>query len=189
MFTLRDLGIWDIIYEHPSFFSMCSLANLLSKCGFKIMDLYESYNRQFLSVEAKLLRDKTSLLPKFTNRVDTIAESVSVFAEGFRNKVAYWHHALEELAGDNKRIVVWGAGSKGVTFLNILSAKNQIEYVVDINPRKHYRFVSGTGQKIVPPDFLQEYHPDVLIVMNSIYKDEIGSMVSKLGLNPRFLYP
>ena len=68
---------------------------------------------------------------------------------------------------------MWGAGSKGVTFLNMIDSRYQIEYVIDINPRKHGKYIPGTGQKIVSPEFLREYIPDIVIVMNLIYENEI----------------
>jgi hypothetical protein len=36
----------------------------------------------------------------------------------------------------------------------------------------------------VSPDFLTEYHPDLIIIMNPIYEQEIETMVKDLGLNP-----
>ena len=188
MYTLRGLGIWDIIYEHPSFFSMSSFGYLFSNCGFKILDLYEGYQGQFLSVEAQLVNDGTSLLTKNANGVDVVAKAVDGFARDYHKKIAYWRNVLRDLTKVGKRVVVWGAGSKGVSFLNLLNNHYPIEYVVDINPRKRGMYVSGTGQEIVAPGFLQDYRPDIIIVMNSIYKDEISSIVSKLSLNPNFLY-
>jgi hypothetical protein len=59
-----------------------------------------------------------------------------------------------------------------------------IEFVVDINPRKQGGYVPGMGQKIVSPDFLREYRPHVVIVMNPVYTDEIKEMVRSIGINP-----
>jgi FlaA1/EpsC-like NDP-sugar epimerase len=83
-----------------------------------------------------------------------------------------------------QRAVVWGAGSKGVTFLNALQARDPIGHVVDINPRKQGMYVAGTGQQIVAPEFLKEARPDVVIVMNPVYEDEIRRWVGELGLTP-----
>ena len=47
--------------------------------------------------------------------------------------------------------------------------------------------MSGTGQKIVAPEFLKDYKPDVVIVMNGIYCDEIGKDLKKLGLDPEIV--
>jgi len=66
-------------------------------------------------------------------------------------------------------------------------AGSVILHVVDINPRKTGRFVPGSGQEIVEPNSLRELHPDVIILMNEIYRDEIASDIAGLGLNPEFL--
>jgi len=58
---------------------------------------------------------------------------------------------------------------------------------VDINPRKQGMYVAGTGQKIVPPEFLRDYQPDVVIVMNPIYEGEIRQMVADWGLTPELM--
>jgi hypothetical protein len=39
----------------------------------------------------------------------------------------------------------------------------------------------------VPPDFLQSYRPDIIIVMNLIYCDEIRPMLARMGLVPEIL--
>jgi len=72
--------------------------------------------------------------------------------------------------------------------LNIVDpAGSVILHIVDINPRKTGRFVPGSGQEIVEPNSLRELHPDVIILMNEIYRDEIASDTTQLGLNPEFL--
>jgi len=78
--------------------------------------------------------------------------------------------------------VIWGAGAKGVTFLNTLNLRDQIEYAVDVNPRKHGMFIAGTGQQIVPPEVLRDYQPDVVIVMNPLYEHEIQQIAKNLGI-------
>jgi hypothetical protein len=47
--------------------------------------------------------------------------------------------------------------------------------------------MAGTGQKIVAPDFLKEYKPDAVIIMNPIYKKEISENLYRLGLTPEIL--
>ena len=79
--------------------------------------------------------------------------------------------------------MVWGAGSKGVTFLNLIDPIGQIEYIIDINPRNQGKYVPGTGQNILSPEFLREYQPDVVLVMNEIYKDEIQQILDSLGVS------
>ena len=44
-----------------------------------------------------------------------------------------------------------------------------------------------TGQRIVAPDFLRDYRPDVAIAMNPIYRDEIERDLRQMGLETRLL--
>ena len=82
--------------------------------------------------------------------------------------------------------MIWGAGTKGVTFLNAVG-ESGIEYAVDLNPRKHLSFIPGTGQQVVSPSFLREYRPDVVLVMNPIYRDEIEDQALGVGIAPEVL--
>jgi hypothetical protein len=68
----------------------------------------------------------------------------------------------------------------------MLEGQRAIECVVDINPRKQGRYVAGTGQRIVPPEFLRDYRPGVIIVMNPVYRDEIREMTERLGVTAEF---
>ena len=95
---------------------------------------------------------------------------------------------LMDIKQAKKKIVLWGAGSKGVTFLNILNITNQVRHVVDINPRKHGKYIAGTGQEIVHTEFLKSYKPDYIVVMNPIYLNEVQQYANKeLGLSVNLL--
>jgi hypothetical protein len=44
--------------------------------------------------------------------------------------------------------------------------------------------VAGTGQHIlVAPDFLKDYRPDAVLLMNNIYFDEVTQIPENLGLD------
>jgi hypothetical protein len=80
--------------------------------------------------------------------------------------------------------VLWGGGSKAVAFLTTLGVRDEIQYAVDINPRRHGTFIAGTGQQIVAPGFLKEYRPDVVLIMSPIYLPEITNELEALGVRP-----
>jgi SAM-dependent methyltransferase len=185
LFTLEDLAIWDIIYEHCSYFTPTSLRRLFERAGFDVLRLTETYEGQFLTIEARP--------SQFPSRRDgaaapdappapVLAESVHRFGEAYRSRMTFWRERLDRL--ENERAVVWGAGSKGVTFLNTLSVSHVLfPYVVDTNPRKHGHFVVGTGQEIVGASILREYRPRVVIVMNGIYAPEISKSLGEMDVD------
>jgi hypothetical protein len=86
-----------------------------------------------------------------------------------------------------RKAVIWGSGSKGVAFLTTLGLGEEIACAVDINPHRHGYFMPGTGHRIVAPEELRKVRPDQVIVMNPIYRDEIGEQLRELGLEPELL--
>lgn len=93
---------------------------------------------------------------------------------------------LTLLLNEGKRVVVWGAGARGVTILNVFK-DSRIEYAVDLNPNKQGKYVPGTGQKIVKPEFLMEYRPDFVILANPAYRTEIEKSMDSLGIKTRYI--
>lgn len=187
LYTLRDLGIWDLIYEHCSYFSACSLTHLFQASGFHVENVTATYENQFLCIDA-FHHDETDEADSWNctehEELDKLALN---FESRYRNKIAMFQEQLRGIRAIGQRAVLWGAGSKGVTFLNLLHNSVEIERVVDINPRKQGMYVSGTGQPIVAPEHLLQYRPDVVIIMNSIYRREISRRLDGLGVDARIL--
>jgi hypothetical protein len=53
---------------------------------------------------------------------------------------------------------------------------------VDINPHRHGRFIPGLGKEIMSPEFLKDYQPEQIIVMNAIYCNEIQQQLNTMGV-------
>jgi hypothetical protein len=116
-----------------------------------------------------------------------IRKLASRFSRLTGDRLRGWKVRLQEYLVAGSRIVLWGGGSKGVAFLTTLGITSGIEYVVDINPYRQGMFMAGTGQEIVSPGFLRGYQPDVVIVMNPIYRAEIRGDLERMGLSPELI--
>lgn len=187
LYTLRDLGIWDLIYEHCSYFTALSLAFLFKGLELDVIDVSEKYGGQFLGIESIIHRQDGALSYKPQLHLEELKRVVSSFQKVYRSKVSEWESRLGDLNAQGKKAVVWGGGSKGVTFLNTVGAKEVISEIVDINPRKQGKYVAGTGQKYIDPKALANLQPDVVILMNPLYLDEIRDQLKALNLNPEIL--
>ena len=187
-YILRDTSIWDVIYEHYSYYSAHSLANLFTRFGFNVLDLRDAYEGQFLCIEA-VPRDPQRSAPNapYAVPVSSLEQQVRAFGQSSQKKLDHWRQTLDGLCQQNQRVVIWGAGSKGISFLNMLNVRDEIEFVIDINPRKRNMHVTGSGQKIVPPEFLKEFRPNTIIIMNPIYKQEIAGTLAEMGLDAQIL--
>jgi SAM-dependent methyltransferase len=187
LFTLRHNGVWDLIYEHCSYFGPQSLHRLFSDAGFHVRNVRESFAGQYLSLEA-VVSDGTEYDPP-PNETELLASDIASFSANYANLIADWNARFDQMRRSGQQAVLWGAGSKGTTFVNILREHHEIQYVVDINPHKQGNYISGTGQKILAPETLTEIRPDFLILMNPIYRNEVQGIVDNLGLSPQILTP
>ncbi|MGA9117423.1 MAG: class I SAM-dependent methyltransferase [Bacteroidota bacterium] len=187
MRVLRDLGFWDIYYEHCSYFSHGSLGRLFRRCGFDVLRLATEYDGQYLMVEARPSAAAPTPPIPAENDLEEIRAAVDRFSAEIKPSLRRWKETLAELRLRNRKAVLWGGGSKGVAFLTTLGIREEIEYAVDINPYKDGTFMAGTGQQIVRPEFLKSYRPDAVIVMNPIYCEEIRKDLDRLGVTAELL--
>jgi hypothetical protein len=181
---LSETAFWDIYYEHCSHFSPGSLARLFRHCGFEVIDLYRAYNNQYLLLEAKAATQSSSDVFNIEENPEDILHSIKLFLQRLDNMRIQWKQKIEQTYKKGKRAVIWGSGSKCVSFMTTLGIRDEIEYIVDINPYRQGKFIPAVGKEIVSPKFIKEYNPDLVIVMNSIYLNEIRKMINDMDLNP-----
>jgi SAM-dependent methyltransferase len=177
LFTLRDGGIWDVIYEHCSYFTPSSLARIFRETGYEPAGVAETFAGQFLTIDAVTCSSSLGVAATPGQELESM---VGTFAESYAAKLEAWSSTLRKFEKGGRRVVVWGAGAKATMLLNQLKPA-AVEYVVDVNPRKHGKYMIGTGQRIVPPEFLSEYPADEIICMNPNYLGEITSRARSLG--------
>lgn len=188
-YVLCDIAFWDIYYEHCSYFTKGSLARLFRANGFEVKDLWTVYDDQYLMIEARptVNQPEPILLPDEESAAETF-QMVEYFVEHYEAKRNEWRGELERMQAEGQKVVLWGGGSKGVAFLTTLGQTlDEIAYAVDINPIKTGTFMAGTGQEIIAPAFLADYRPDVVIIMNPVYRDEITRDLAVMGLSPEIL--
>jgi SAM-dependent methyltransferase len=187
LFTLREVALWDLIYEHYSYFTPPPLKHLFRRAGFEVIRVGEAFDGQYLQIELRPGEPEDA--SKLERNLDParVTEAVDRFTDRSQEKRERWSDLFAEVDSQNQKAVLWGAGSKGVTILNLIpEAADATEYVVDINPRKQGKHVAGAGHRIVPPSFLREYQPDLVVLMNGVYEDEIRQTTRELGLDPEF---
>ncbi len=187
--TIQRMGIWDLIYEHCLYFTPASLHRLFQSAGFKPINAGETYGGQFAWIEAVPAERRDDEVAsevgsdeRWIRRLEMQAEH---FEQSSRQRMAHTRHRVEALARGGRPVVVWGAGSKAVTMLNVLEIGDEVvPFVVDRNPRKQGCFVAGTGQKIIAPEMLGEIDPAAVIVMNPLYQEEVSQQLDAMRLEP-----
>ncbi|MEM9341204.1 MAG: class I SAM-dependent methyltransferase, partial [Bacteroidota bacterium] len=184
--VLKDLGFWDVYYEHCSYFSPESLEYLFKRAGFDVLEVGTEYDDQYLMIEAK-----PSVKEYTDGDIDIDTSQILDYFEYFRDNIYgildQWKALIHSYLEKGKKIVLWGGGSKAVAFMTTLGITDEIKYAVDINPYKHDHYLPGSGQKVIAPENLIAYQPDYVILMNPIYTEEVTKQLQEMDLYPEII--
>jgi SAM-dependent methyltransferase len=182
--VLTEIAFWDIYYEHCCYFSLGSLARTMEQAGFEVMDLTSDYDGQYIMVDARPVNGSKPSKLAAQNDLGAVMDEVRFFEKESAKRISEWHYDFARIKREGRRVVLWGSGSKGVSFLSTIGIGGAIEYVVDINPHRQGTYMAGNGQRVVSPEFLVDYQPDTVLVMNDVYLNEIGEDLVRMGLRP-----
>ncbi|WP_206203038.1 class I SAM-dependent methyltransferase [Thioalkalivibrio sp. XN8] len=182
---LADVAFEDIYYEHCSYFTAGSLSRLFSQLGFAVRNIDITYGDQYLAVEAAPTANEDSAGLAAADDLAELAGLVATFPARFAARIEEWRDKFAGWRADGQKVVLWGSGSKAVAFLAAVPGSDHVAHAVDINPFRQGCFMPGTGQRILSPEELLGFRPDVVIVMNRVYVPEIQRDLERLGLQPQ----
>jgi len=166
---------FDVFYEHVNYFRLVDFHRMFGN----VIEAGHTFGGQYLYAIAEL-----ASLKRPENH-----ESGLDFPTDFSASLTEYSDSLQS-AGKmhpNRKIVVWGAASKGVIFSLFMQRLGVvIDAIVDINPSKQGKFAPVTGIAIISPQqFLDDFPKDTeVIVMNRNYLTEIKS-ITKSQFNYR----
>lgn len=165
---LRNQVFWDFFYEHCSYFSGGSLSTAFSRAGFRVGHIDHVFGGQYMWLEATTAARDQAFGTNPGNTV-ALADAFSMNERALRDD---WLFRLQRHKKTGK-VAVWGAGAKGVTFLNVIDPDGMlIDCAVDISPDKQGLFIGGTGHEVVAPSELEARGVTSAILMNPNYRDE-----------------
>lgn len=178
----RNSVVFDFFYEHCSLFSPSSIMKLGEIAGVNIDNIVNAFGGQYMWIfsQNKCYKNNTEQSKIYLDEILALAEKYKKEEKFIFEKI--YNMLLERR---KKRIVLWGAGAKGNIFLNIFDRdKSIVDYVVDVNIEKNGKYIAGTGHEIKGPSCLklEEYCPEVIVVMNEQYYEEIKTMIKNMCL-------
>lgn len=149
--------VWSIHYEQCSYFSERSFRRLFESCGFQVLaggGCYEEDQYLFVDCEPNFSHSDLGTdhlaVPRSTDCeapqgcFQSLPQEISRFARHFVERCETWSQRFDTFRQQNKRVIFWGTGGKGVTFLNTCPTASSIKFVAEINPAKHGKFVPGS---------------------------------------------
>jgi len=132
------------------------------------------FGGQYLWLEAN---NSTGLATTKSFSPHKTAAKMKKFAAYEKQTIDRWHATISKLSKSGG-LAVWGAGAKGVTFVNLIDPDCQkIELVIDVNPEKHQKFIPGSGHQVTGPETACKNGISNIIVMNPNYIEEIRTIL------------
>lgn len=179
-----EAAFWDIYYEHCSYFSPGAHARVFRQNGFDVTGLTLQYAGQYIIQYAKPIAGRSSPHLDLEDDLDEMRALAESFPKRVKSIQDYWRDRVAAAAAAGRRVILWGGGSKGVSFLTTLGLDAEVSAVVDVNPYKQGKFMPGTGHAVIAPDALAGAPPDLVIVMNPIYVPEITHALKQMDMEP-----
>jgi hypothetical protein len=177
----RRRVVWNVVYEHCSYFTRPSLSRLFAESGFAVRVVAPCFQDEYLGIEASPA-DGAGHGPEASEEVAALAREVARFGEEYRRRVDRWAGWLSELRRAGRTAVPWGSGARAVSFLSALQPGPEIPCLVDINPKRQGLFMPRTAQPVASPESLAERPPDQILITNPAFEAEIRRQAASLGL-------
>ena len=174
LYNIIKYNQYDTLYhEHYSYLSLIALNNVIKSNNLKIfrvkkipthggsLRVYISHSKSNYKIEKSfndILNEEKKLGLNKINSYLTLKQNFLI------NKLKLLEF-LTDLKLKNKKVIAYGAASKGNTMLNYCGIKNDlINFVVDKSESKVGKFLPGSHIRIKEISEIKRYKPDYIII-------------------------
>ena len=170
---LDEGAFWGIYFEHCSYFRENCFHRLFEENGFRVLEVWKDYDDQYLMLDA--VREQH---PASSSAADL---GLGTFVQQLRLRRQWIQDIGVSTEGP---ILFWGAGSKAVALTHRFP-EGRVSAAVDVNPAKWDTYLPASGLPVISPSRLTEWKPEMILVLNSIYLEEVRSTLAGMPYSCR----
>ncbi|MEP7268334.1 MAG: class I SAM-dependent methyltransferase [Saprospiraceae bacterium] len=197
---LRTNSYDTICHEHLEFYSFKVVYDLLKTCGMRVLDVQmNSINGGSFAVTACHKDAKyTSNIPIINwtlHQEEDMGLDTPKPYRDFEERV-YKHrnnlkHLIESLVSDGKKIIGYGASTKGNVLLQFCGLNtSHIPFIAEVNPQKFGSFTPGSYIPIISESEAHLMNPDYFLVLPWHFKHSILQREKEyLMKGGKFIFP
>ena len=181
--TFEQNLVWNIGYAKRSWFTATSLGAMLRICGLSVASTETLFGGEYLGIvgrKAPVIRTDS---PYPEESAAALIAMLDGFARHFDTEIERWRGKVAELRDRGEQMVIWGAGMRGINFLNQFGDERVFPKIVDINTNRQGNYLPGSGYFIDKPEILKAFQPKRVLLSNPTYESEIRAQLEEMGVD------
>jgi SAM-dependent methyltransferase len=152
-YIIANQDISLMYHEVARYYSLRAIQCLLSKYEIDIQQAFLLFSGNNLGIFASKCADVS------------VDDDISAKLENLRKIVSQY-----------QKVVIWGISGRAISLLTHFSwDEEQVQFGIDIDKDKQGKYIPVTGQLIISPEQAVKLEPDLIIIANANYLEEIKS--------------
>jgi SAM-dependent methyltransferase len=179
--VVEKMLIGTIFHEHLCYHSVKAMSRFLESQDMELIHVERGPEQggsivgyaQFSDGPKDIQDSVTKLFELEKERKLDRPETIRGMYEGLESVKTEVRSLISDLRKNNKTVAGFGAARAGTTLLSYFQIGDQIDFLVDDNKSKHYKFSPGDKLEVFPTSDIYTKKPDYLLILAWLHADKI----------------